>query len=65
MTFTVDNAGTLEQSSASGSSAAPHETSVVEFTLFNNLKTYDDHQDQILHLLCYEVSLTGTDRKWR
>lgn len=47
MTSTVDNTGTLEQSSASESSATPHETLVMEFALFNNLRTDNDHQEQI------------------
>lgn len=34
-----------------------------EFALFNNLKTYDDHQARFLVTLHDEAELTGSDHK--
>lgn len=44
-------------------SNAPLEHEEPEFTLFNNLKNYKDHEAQILDTLGFEADLIGSDRK--
>lgn len=63
MTSTVDTTGILGLLSASGSSASPNGAQIMEFTSFNNLRNYTDHQEQILSQLPYEAYLYKTDQK--
>lgn len=49
ITSAADSNGTIEQSSSSTNVATPQKAPPVKFALFNKLKTYNNHQDQILH----------------